>query len=106
MRTSIDRRCAGYYSASPFTNICAGFKKVKSGIMWHTVCEWPATAATGSSLRALHRASGGIPRLIDILAHKSLMSAYGEGLPMAELRHVRLERKDTEGAHRLSWIWI
>jgi MSHA biogenesis protein MshM len=59
-----------------------------------------------AALRALYGASGGIPRLINILAHKALMSAYGEGVPMAQLRHVRLARKDTEGAHGLNWAWI
>ena len=60
---------------------------------------------SGSALRALHRASGGTPRLINILAHKSLLSVFGEGRSRAELRHVRLARKDTEGAHRLRWFW-
>jgi MSHA biogenesis protein MshM len=59
-----------------------------------------------ASLRALHRASSGIPRLINILAHKALMSAFGEGLPLAQVRHVRLARKDTEGARGLRWLWI
>ena len=60
---------------------------------------------TPAALRALHRASGGTPRLINILAHKSLLSVFGEGRLRAELRHVRLARKDTEGARRLRWFW-
>ena len=60
---------------------------------------------TQAALRALHRASGGTPRLINILAHKSLMSVFGEGRQMAGVRHVRLARKDTEGARRLGWFW-
>lgn len=60
---------------------------------------------TPAALRALHRASGGIPRLINILAHKSLMSVFGEGRQMAKVRHVRLARKDTEGACRVGWFW-
>ncbi|WP_301100637.1 AAA family ATPase [Propionivibrio sp.] len=59
---------------------------------------------TPAALRALYRASGGTPRLINILAHKSLMSVYGEGRHTAKLRHVRRARKDTEGA-RLLWWW-
>ena len=58
-----------------------------------------------AALRALHRASGGTPRLINILAHKSLLSVFGEGRHMAKMRHVRLARKDTEGAHRTGWLW-
>ena len=60
---------------------------------------------TPAALRALHRASGGTPRLINILAHKSLMSVCGDGRQMAGVRHVRLARKDTEGARRLGWFW-
>ena len=58
-----------------------------------------------AALRALHRSSGGTPRLINILAHKALMSVFGEGRQMARLRHVRLARKDTEGARRAGWLW-
>ena len=59
-----------------------------------------------AALRALHRASGGTPRLINILAHKSLLSVFGEGRQMVKVRHVRLARKDTEGAHRIGWFWV
>lgn len=58
-----------------------------------------------AALRALHRASGGTPRLVNILAHKSLLSVFGEGRQMARLRHVRLARKDTEGARRAGWLF-
>jgi MSHA biogenesis protein MshM len=57
------------------------------------------------ALRALYQASGGTPRMINILAHKAMMSAYGEGRPGVKLRHVRRARNDTEGAHRLAWLW-
>jgi len=60
---------------------------------------------TAAALRALHRASGGTPRLINILAHKSLLSVFGEGRQMVKVRHVRSARKDTEGARRVSWFW-
>jgi len=60
---------------------------------------------TPAALRALHRASGGTPRLINILAHKSLLSVFGEGRQMAKVRHVRLARKDTEGASNVGWFW-
>ena len=60
---------------------------------------------TAAALRALHRASGGTPRLINILAHKSLMSVFGEGRQTAKVRHVRLARKDTEGARHVGWLW-
>jgi MSHA biogenesis protein MshM len=60
---------------------------------------------TAAALRALHRASGGVPRLINILAHKALLLVFGEGRQMARVRHVRLARKDTEGARRIGWMW-
>jgi len=60
---------------------------------------------TPAALRALHHASGGIPRLINILAHKSLMSVFGEGRQAVKLRHVKLARKDTEGARSVGWLW-
>jgi MSHA biogenesis protein MshM len=60
---------------------------------------------TAAALRALHRASGGVPRLINILAHKALLLVFGEGRQMARVRHVRLARKDTEGARHIGWMW-
>jgi MSHA biogenesis protein MshM len=67
-----------------------------------------ATAA----LRALHRASGGVPRLLNILAHKALMLAYGRGLREVGRAEVALAIRDTDGAHRASttsralWRWV
>ena len=58
-----------------------------------------------NALRALHRASRGTPRLVNILAHKALLSVFGEGLQMAKVRHVRMARKDTEGAGHVGWLW-
>ncbi len=60
---------------------------------------------TSAALKALYRASGGTPRLINILAHKALMAVYGEGKHTAKVRHIRLARKDTEGARRVGWLW-
>src|SRR5690606_26638116 len=56
----------------------------------------------------LVRGSGGIPRLLNSLAHKCLMAAFGEGKRQVSVRHVRRALADTEGArpgsaHRLSW---
>jgi MSHA biogenesis protein MshM len=43
--------------------------------------------------------------LINILAHKSLLSVFGEGHHLIKQRHVKRARKDTEGARRLHWFW-
>ncbi len=57
--------------------------------------EGPALFGKGA-LRVLYRASGGVPRLANILAHKSLMVAYGEGSAQVRARHMRLACADTE----------
>ncbi|WP_319243168.1 AAA family ATPase [uncultured Propionivibrio sp.] len=61
---------------------------------------------TPGALRALFRASSGMPRLINILAHKALLSAFGEGVGRIDVKHVRLASKDTEGAKSLRWFWF
>ncbi len=58
----------------------------------------PAAAA------AIARASAGVPRLINVLAHKCLMLAYGENLHRVNPTHVRLAVADTPGiAPPASW---
>ncbi|MCA1797479.1 MAG: AAA family ATPase [Geobacteraceae bacterium] len=49
------------------------------------------------TLRLLHQASGGIPRLLNILAHKALLAAYGEGMWQIKPSHVRAAIHDTQG---------
>ncbi len=51
---------------------------------------------TRPAIRVLYRASRGIPRLVNILAHKALMAAYGEGAHTVRRRHVLHARNDTE----------
>jgi MSHA biogenesis protein MshM len=57
--------------------------------------------------RALFRASGGVPRLVNSLAHKALLLLYGEGGWAVEKRHVRAARMDTPAAvkSRPWWSW-
>lgn len=57
------------------------------------------------AIRALHAASGGIPRLVNILAHKSLMLVYGEGRQQVSARHVRVAANDTGAARKSGWRW-
>jgi MSHA biogenesis protein MshM len=47
-------------------------------------------------VKQIYRASNGIPRLVNILAHKSLMAAFGEGARVTAERHVRMAVADTE----------
>jgi MSHA biogenesis protein MshM len=58
---------------------------------------------TAGAVRALRRASHGTPRLINILAHKALLSAYGEGRQTIKFGHVRGAARDTEGARSPGW---
>jgi len=58
---------------------------------------------SGGSIRALYRASRGTPRLVNILAHKALLAAFGEGRHLVKARHVRKAAKDTEGARSPGW---
>ena len=54
--------------------------------------------------RAIARLSGGVPRLINVMAHKCLMLAYGENVHRVSHAHVRLAAKDTPGVvPRLPW---
>lgn len=57
--------------------------------------------------RALHRASRGVPRLVNILAHKALLLLYGEGGEHLEASHVRAATLDTPAARqpRSWWQW-
>ncbi|MGH8711185.1 MAG: ExeA family protein, partial [Burkholderiales bacterium] len=63
---------------------------------------------TGSAVRLMHRLSGGIPRLVNILAHKTLLLVYGEGERQVLPRHVRAAAADTPsvkfGLHPVWWF--
>lgn len=47
------------------------------------------------SVDFLHHVTGGIPRLVNIVAHKSLIAAYGQGDHSIRLRHLRQAARDT-----------
>ncbi|MGH8745451.1 MAG: hypothetical protein ACREUK_03050, partial [Burkholderiales bacterium] len=53
----------------------------------------------------VHRASRGLPRLVNILTHKSLLLAFGEGGYRVEPRHVRAAARDTPAAASTHWWW-
>ncbi|MES2257582.1 MAG: AAA family ATPase [Pseudomonadota bacterium] len=55
----------------------------------------------------LYAVTGGIPRLVNIMAHKALMLAYGEGRQQVEKRHVVLAARDTIANNRRPfWQWM
>lgn len=58
------------------------------------------------AVTAIAHASAGVPRLVNILAHKGLMLAYGEGTHRVTPAHVRLAVQDTPGVGlRKRWLW-
>lgn len=56
------------------------------------------------ALKLIAKASKGIPRLVNVIAHKSLLSAFGEGASAVQAKHVQRAVQDTESAQPLS-IW-
>ncbi len=58
---------------------------------------------THGAMRKLRQASGGIPRLVNILAHKSLMLAYGQGRQRILARHVAGAARDTPAVSVDHW---
>ena len=61
---------------------------------------------SSAAVKLLHCASSGVPRVINILAHKSLMVAYGKGSRKIDRSMVVAAIRDTTGAktsNRLQW---
>jgi len=62
---------------------------------------------TRSAARLVHRWSNGVPRLVNIIAHKALLLAYGEGVQQVLPAHVRRAAADTPAAQRYRpWWWF
>ena len=55
--------------------------------------------------RWLYNASGGVPRLVNILAHKAMLCAYGEGQRQVGALHVKEAVKDTASVKSKSRPW-
>lgn len=60
---------------------------------------------TNGALKSIHMASRGVPRLVNIIAHKSLLLVYGEGGRQADRRHVQAAVEDTPSATSRWWSW-
>jgi MSHA biogenesis protein MshM len=58
---------------------------------------------SAAALKRLHAASGGIARLVNILAHKALMQSYGEGKQQVSAQHVSAAARDTLAVGGGSW---
>jgi MSHA biogenesis protein MshM len=58
------------------------------------------------AIRQLHKTSRGIPRLVNLLCHKSLMAAYGCGAQNIKRQHLLRAARDTEDVQRLRPRWL
>ncbi|MDV6315940.1 ExeA family protein [Idiomarina sp. HP20-50] len=56
-------------------------------------------------IKKLHRSSRGVPRLVNMLCHKMLLLAYGEGRRQLTLRDLDLAVKDTEDTQQPNSSW-
>ena len=63
-----------------------------------------AALLNDGAVSVLHRASRGVPRLINVLMHKAMLLAYGEGVRALRASHVRAAIADTPSAmHERRW---
>lgn len=61
---------------------------------------------SGDALRRLHKASRGVPRLVNIIAHKAMLAAFGEGRSDVRGRDIRAAAADTPAADPASAWWL
>jgi len=66
------------------------------------------TLFSRSAVAKMHRVTSGTPRLVNIIAHKALMLAFGEGRQRVLNSHVRRAAADTPEAKRdwMLWVWL
>lgn len=58
------------------------------------------------AIRLLHRLSRGTPRVLNILAHKSLLAAFGEGLLQVGRKHVVEAARDSQAIVSKRALWM
>ena len=61
---------------------------------------------TAPAVHAVYAASRGVPRLINIIANKAMMLAYGEGGRKVRWHHVREAVRDTPAAAMTARLWV
>jgi MSHA biogenesis protein MshM len=88
------------YSLSPLDP--EGLRNYVSHRLQHAGSSRPATLFGRQALRCLYKGSRGIPRLVNLLAHKSLLAAFGAGDQTVGARHVLRAVRDTEDASPVS----
>ena len=60
---------------------------------------------SNATLNILHKASNGYPRLVNILCHKALLAAFGEGSRTVKPRHMQAAIRDTMEAQSSKLRW-
>ena len=68
---------------------------------------------SAAAVRLLYKASGGVPRLINVIAHKAMLAAYGQASARVERRHMVSAIVDTAESKQLGrmlarrdyWLW-
>jgi MSHA biogenesis protein MshM len=72
-----------------------------------------ATLFSRAALSLLYRASGGIPRLMNVIAHKAMLAAYGEKSEKVTRSHMARAIADTQESRSIGrvlaapniWLW-
>ena len=60
-----------------------------------------------AAARLVHRWSGGVPRLINIIAHKAMLLAFSEGEQVVRRAHISLAVADTPATRQNApWRWF
>lgn len=59
----------------------------------------------GSALWMLRLTSGGIPRLLNVLAHKAMMLSFGQGLHYVHAGHIVAAARDTLAVNWKNLLW-
>jgi MSHA biogenesis protein MshM len=77
-------------SKSEFLNYVS-HRVIKAGYSYHQLFD-------SASLDAIYKASGGIPRVINILCHKALIASYANNDQNVTKKSVRIAIKDTMGS--------
>lgn len=63
---------------------------------------------TAAAYRYLHLRTEGIPRVVNIVCHKAMMLAYGQGQTVVDIRHIKAAVNDTQylGQQRWHHRWL
>ncbi|MDN4501932.1 AAA family ATPase [Alteromonadaceae bacterium BrNp21-10] len=64
-----------------------------------------ADAFSRRHCKLLYKASRGTPRIVNVLCHKSLMLAYGEGGNIIDRKHIKMAIADTDSTYSMGSLW-